>query len=258
MTQIWAHRGARLAAPENTLAAFAEAAAAGADGVELDVHLTADDRLVVRHDPDLRLPDGSLVPLAALTRAEVDLADVGDGISGAHRVPHLWEVLDLLEPTGLAVNIEIKVGRAAPYRGIAEGVAETVRAAGMRDRVIVSSFDHVGLLEMRDHDDALPLAPLYEVGLARPWDYARMLGVSALHPQIATLQRPGTVESFRAAGIAIRPWTVNEPAHLSAMLLAGVDAVIVDDPAAAVAIRRDLDHAGPRAPWSSVQPPVPA
>ncbi|WP_062203022.1 glycerophosphodiester phosphodiesterase family protein [Demequina salsinemoris] len=256
MTQIWAHRGARLAAPENTLAAFAEAAAVGADGVELDVHLTADDRLVVRHDPELPMPDGSLVPLAALTRAEVALADVGDGVSGPHRVPHLWEVLDLLEPTGLTVNVEIKVGCAAPYRGIAQAVAETVRAARMSERVIVSSFDHVGLLEMREHDDALALAPLYSEGLARPWDYASMLGVGAVHPHIATLRRPGEVESFRAAGIAIRPWTVNDPTDLHAMLLAEVDAVMVDDPAGALAARRAL--ARQAAADLTTQPLVPA
>ena len=58
MTAIWAHRGSRLRAPENTMAAFALAVTEGADGIELDVHLTADGHLVVRHDPTVSLADG--------------------------------------------------------------------------------------------------------------------------------------------------------------------------------------------------------
>ncbi|WNM23410.1 glycerophosphodiester phosphodiesterase family protein [Demequina capsici] len=243
MTEIWAHRGARLVAPENTLAAFAAAAEVGADGVELDVHLTADGRLTVRHDPLLTLPDGSVVPLAQLTRAEVAQADVGDAGSGVHRVPHLSEVLELLSPTSMRVNVEIKVGTKAPYRGIGEAVASAVRGARWADRVVVSSFDHVGLLEVREHAPGLELAPLYADGLARPWDYAAMLGVKAMHPFAPTLQRPGTVESFRAAGIAVRPWTVIDPAEMRAFMQAEVDAVIVDDPATAIAVR-DVVAAG--------------
>ncbi|MDN4473599.1 glycerophosphodiester phosphodiesterase [Demequina zhanjiangensis] len=240
MTQIWAHRGARLVEPENTLAAMDAAVTGGADGVELDVHLSADGRLVVRHDPWLALPDGACVPIGSLTRSEIELADVGDASSGVHRAPFLREVLDLLAATGVVVNIEMKVGVRSPYRGIASAVVDAVRQARMQDRVVLSSFDHVGLLEVRDHDAALELAPLYSEGLARAWDYTLMLGMRAAHPQIDTIRRPGTLESFRAAQVSVRPWTVNDEADLRMLLLAEVDAVIVDDPAAAVLARSAL------------------
>ena len=127
LPQIIAHRGASRAEEENTLAAFRRAGEQGADGVELDVRRTADDRLVVHHDA--ALPDGRVIRATASD----DLPD---------RVPTLAAALDAC--TGMFVNIEIKNGPDDPdfdptewaaHRVIAELVARTPHS-----RWLISSF----------------------------------------------------------------------------------------------------------------------
>ena len=121
---VLAHRGANRLAPENTVPAMREAVDRGADGVELDVHRTADDVLVVRHDADT--PIGLLGELTA-----ADLARV------LPEVPTLAEVLDVCR--GRLVNVEIK----DPDPRAAEAVVALLaaRRSGSRDDVLVSSFD---------------------------------------------------------------------------------------------------------------------
>ena len=236
VTQIWAHRGARLIAPENTMAAYAAAIDSGADGIELDVHLTADGQVVCAHDAVLTGADGARVVLGDGTRDEVARLDVGTLAHGTHRVPLLGEVLDLVSATDTVLNIELKHGDA-PYRGLERAVLDLVDAAGLADRVVHSSFNHLSLMELRTLAPGAQIAPLYVEALVEPWEYARRLGVAAMHPHAATLALPGVLEGFAHAGIAVRPWTVNDPATLATLYAAGVDAVITDDPAAAVAVR---------------------
>ncbi len=238
VTGIWAHRGNSAAEPENTIAAFESAIAAGADGIELDVQLTSDGVAVIHHDDAMTLPDGARVPLRSLDRETVATLDVGaDG--AVHRVPTLPEVLELLAPTGLALNIEIKGSRYASP-AIVETVVRASRHSGMADRVVYSTFEHSTLAAVRDLDPGAEIAPLYEDALVRPWAYVAALGAAAAHPYVRTLDEPGILEGFTRAGIAVRPWTVNDWSDLERLMRSGVDAVMTDDPAAAVALRAAL------------------
>ena len=113
--KVFAHRGASHYAPENTLPAFALAAAQGADGIELDVHLSKDGELVVIHDEELdRTTDGTgLVRDHTLAQLQALCADNHmPGFADA-RIPTLREVLALVRPTPLLVNIELKTGSAS-------------------------------------------------------------------------------------------------------------------------------------------------
>lgn len=219
MTAIWAHRGSRKRAPENTIEAFALAVEEGADGIELDVHLSADGHLLVRHDPTIEV-DGSQVQLASLTAAQArDLA-------GA---PRLEEVYELLAPTSLTVNVEAKTGDAE-YPGIVPILASTRRESGMADRVVFSSFNHFTLLQLRAAAPDAALAPLIADGLLEPWAYAARHGFDAMHVYAPLLGIPGVTEGFADAGIAVRAWTVNDAATAKVLIAAGIDALITDDP----------------------------
>lgn len=218
------------------MAAYAAAVDGGADGIELDVHLTADGHVVCAHDAVLQGSDGAQVAIGDATREEIARIDVGTPPHGVHRVPLLGEVLDLIAETDLVLNIELKHGDA-PYRGLERAVLELVAAAGLMDRVVHSSFNHLSLMELRALAPGASIAPLYVEALVEPWEYARRLGVTAMHPHAATLALPGVLEGFARAGVQVRPWTVNDPATLEALYAAGVEAVITDDPAAAVAAR---------------------
>lgn len=235
MTQVWAHRGARLEHTENTVAAFAAAIDAGADGIELDVHVTADGVLVVHHDAAVAQADGTLRPLAELTAAEACAVRLDEAGS---TIPTLSDVYALVAPTDLVLNVELKES-TAPHAALAELAITAQRASGMADRVIHSSFDHYALRAMRALDPEADIAPLYESGLVEPWEYVRRLGARAAHPWVATLLAPGILAGYAEAGISVRAWTVDEPSAQQMLIAAGIDAIIVDDPKAAIAMR---DH----------------
>lgn len=220
--------------------AFELAVAEAADGIELDVHLTADGRLVVRHDPTVNLPDGSSALIRDLTRADLATVDVGTETFGTARIPELAEIFDLLAPTNLVLNVEAKNGPVL-YPGIEDAIIAAHRASGMAERLVYSSFNHLTLVALREREPGIAIAPLYEEALVDPWIYARHMGADAVHPYYPTLGLPGMIEGFRDAGVAVRAWTVNEPADWRALIGAGIDAIMTDDPAAAIAMRDEVE-----------------
>jgi glycerophosphoryl diester phosphodiesterase len=223
VTNVWAHRGCTEGtekAPEgfteNTLDAFAEARRRGADGVELDVRITADGGLAVHHDAEVP----GLGPIC-----ELDVADLP-----AH-VPLLADALGACE--GMLVNVEIKNAPQDPGWDEGEAVAAltatAIEEAGWTDRVLVSSFEPATLRAVQAADERLAMGALWgwaaEPGPALA--EASAAGFRAVHPFV-TLVTPDLVAQAHAAGLAVNVWTVNAPADLAAMVALGVDAVITD------------------------------
>ena len=231
MTQIWAHRGSRLRAAENTLEAFALAIEEGADGIELDVHLSADSQLVVRHDPTVQV-NGKAVALGALDYAHILAACPED-----ERPPLLEEVYSLLAPTSMSLNIEAKTGDAA-YPGIVKALVSTWHASGLGDKVVFSSFNHHTLKELGTHVDNALLAPLIADGLLDVGTYAAHHGFTAVHLFAPLALFPGVSENCHDNGIEIRAWTVNDAAQAQALVAKGVHTLITDDP---VSVRSSLE-----------------
>lgn len=239
MTEVWAHRGASGAYPENTLLAFEKAIEMGADGIELDVHMTRDGVVVVAHDEAVdRASDGTgrIIDQDFVGLRRLDFSRVKPG-QAPQRIPTLGEVLELLRPTHLSLNIELKTGIVL-YEGIEALTLKEVKAAGMGERTIYSSFNHYALKTVQAIDPVARIGLLYQEPLIDPWRYAAYAGASAIHPYYPTLQVPGLVAACRGAGIAVHPWTVDEPAHLAWMFQLGVDAVITNHPDRALHIRR--------------------
>ena len=154
--QIFAHRGARCVAPENTVPAFTAALTMGVDGIELDVHLTTDGQLVVIHDFDVATTTDGHGLVSAMTAAEVKRLDAGSHFSPAFagvRVPTLDEVFDLVGDR-CRVNVEIK--SLDPYaRDASDAVAMFVRRRNLYAQVLVSSFNPITLVKLRHLDRAL-------------------------------------------------------------------------------------------------------
>lgn len=227
MTQIWAHRGASAAAPENSLAAFDLAVRLGAHGVELDVQRSADGVVVVLHD--------ETVDRTTAGRGRV--RDLAASRLRALQVPTLAEVLDLLAPTDLRVNVELK-NAVEPYPGLEEDVEAVVAASRLGaqapERVVYSSFDHRSLLRLAGLGTRVPLGVLHVEALVRPWEYAASFGARALHPMARTVLAEEVAQAH-AAGISVHTWTVDDPAAVRALASAGVDAVITNVPDVALA-----------------------
>lgn len=238
MTEIWAHRGASAHAPENTLAAFELALRQGAEGVEFDVQLSSDGAPVLIHDEKVdRTTNGrgwvKDHPLAALQA--LDASNGRDGFARA-RIPTLPEALELLAPSGVTINIELKNSEIR-YSGLEEIVLEAVDTFGICDRVVLSSFNHYSLKRLQDLGARCPLGVIYTDPLYRPWRYAAELGAAALHPPRRLILGPGYVRRAHEAGLAVRPWVVNSERDLRRMFRLGVDAVFTDVPDVALAVR---------------------
>ncbi len=238
MTQIWAHRGSRREAPENTLPAFELAVAQGAEGIEFDVQQTADGTVVVLHDETVdRTTDGT-GRVAGFSLAELQHLDASAGFPGyaGVQVPTLAETLALLAPTGLVLNIELK-NSEDDYPGLEERVLAAVAAHGIAERVVLSTFNHYSLKELQELGAPSELGMLYTDPLYKPWRYAAQLGVGAIHPPARFVLSSGWVRKAHAAGLAVRPWVVNSERMLARMFRWGVDAVFTDVPAVALLVR---------------------
>lgn len=225
--RVIAHRGHSSVAPENTLAAIA--AASTADLVEIDVDTSADGVPYVLHDATLdRTTDGTGA-LREHGSALIDGLDAGSWFSPAfagQRVPRLTAALRLSAARGARLLLEVK--RPQTRAAVARYVAE-LRAAGMLDRTVLQSFDEDTLIHARDLAPELRLALLRRTLDADPVAVARELGVVAYNPDWDALApHPGTIADLQAAGLAVVPWTVDDPAAWATMRVAGVDGIITN------------------------------
>ena len=228
---VWAHRGASGYAPENTLAAFQKAVDLGADGVELDIQLTKDDQIVVIHDETIdRTSDGkgwvkdyTLEELRAFnynrTKPEYEHADI----------PTMREVFELLKPTGLFINIEIKTG-VVFYEKIEEKILALTKEMGMEDRVCYSSFNHYTVTRIHELKPDAEVGFLYADGPINMPSYGVKHGVNALHPALYNLQYDGFVKECKEKGLKLNVWTVNERPYMEMCCQYGVDAIITNYP----------------------------
>lgn len=233
---VIAHRGGSKLAPENTLAAFENALALGADGFELDVHPTRDGQLVVIHDDDLdRTTDGS-GPVHQQTYAELQSLDAGQWFGDkwtGQRVSRLEDVLALLGPQTRLI-LEIKHPDRYPrYDGIEELVVQRLRHAQRIEQSVVICFEHRTLATVRKLEPALATGLLYAFPI--DLDEIEDLGVSYLGPYYK-LVTPTFVERAQNQGYKLNPWTVDEPEDLHRLLTAGVDALTTDRPDLLLAI----------------------
>jgi len=242
----FAHRGDSTRAPENTLDAFRGAVEAGADGLELDVHLTADGHVVVIHDATVDRTTGGSGAVAGATLDALRGMDAGHGFSpDAGRtypyrgrglgVPTLAEVLE--EFPDVVVNIDIK----EIQRGEEEAVLEVLRNAGAEGRALVVSQHHGVVRRLRELSGGCVAtgASRWEIGVFCLLSVLRLEGL--LSPDYAALQVPVDyrgktlvtrrfVEAAHARGVRVDAWTINDPAEMHRLLDLGVDVVMTDLP----------------------------
>ena len=223
------HRGASHQAPENTIEAFTLAHRLGADGIELDVHRSADGVLVVHHDAVL---DGVGLVMDR-TFAELRAA--------LPSVPALAETFDALVVDGVPVmamiNVEIKCCSwdvdADPDRIVARGVAEMVAERGLFEWVVVSSFDLAILDDIRAIDARLTTGWLIHGHNPVPaLTIAHEHGHAWLHPDWGNLDLKlhETMAVARELNVRINTWTLDDPTTIREFAAAGVDAIITNEP----------------------------
>jgi glycerophosphoryl diester phosphodiesterase len=223
VTEIFAHRGCHVSVPENTVAAFVEARVVGADGVELDVRRTADGALVVSHDDGV----AGVGSIAATTCRALPKS-----------VPTLAEAMGAC--SDLRVNVEIKNTPGDPGYDPSGALAHQVVAAladlDWLGGVIISSFDLATCDAVRSVDAGVAVGWLidWRSDPAPTPDVVAAHGLNAVHPFFHRVD-DATVEHAHALGIKVNVWTVNDSVELARMYTLGVDTVITDDVALALA-----------------------
>ncbi|MEW9700049.1 glycerophosphodiester phosphodiesterase [Paenibacillus sp. SI8] len=224
------HRGAAGEAPENTLASFALALEQGAEGIELDVHISKDGKIVVCHDHTLdRTTNGSGL-ICEQTMDEIGRLDAGAWFSDAFRgeqVPLLREVFDLV-PAGILINVEVKHA----YEGRMEhALLAFLRERGRMEDVVISSFDHKVIRRIKQAEPAVKVGLLYAANLIDHAAYTQLMGIEvfSLHPHFHSIDQ-GDVDGAAAAELAVYPYTVNHVQDYKRMIACGVTGIITDFP----------------------------
>ena len=206
-----AHRGMPRLARENTLASFTLALDAGAQGIELDVHATSDDVVVVHHDATLA--DGT--PIAATSLATL----LARARAIRLELPTLRACRELVEDRA-ALFVEIKGER------IEQLVQEQL--LGMRSPVAIHSFDHATIERLARTDSSLRLGVLIEDPRAQVVEIMRRCGALDVWPA-RQLVSAMLVQAVHEAGGRVIPWTVNAPSEVAAFTALGVDGICTDD-----------------------------
>ena len=225
-----AHRGASAQYPENTLLAFRRAIEQGVDALELDVHLTADDELVVMHDSTLDRTTNGHGNIRDHRLQEIRQLDAGQG----EKIPLLSEVIQLAREAQIRLFVEVKGATEDEGLAIAESTVRALETGSFLSQVILTSFSPSALLRAKAIQPELStmLDPSPQDGSLTPRQIcAQVLGAGAncvsydfrfLTPEIAT--------ECQLTGLSLWPWDPDEPDDMRQMIKLGVPGIITNRP----------------------------
>lgn len=230
-TVIYAHRGASGSAPENTMAAFRKAVKLGSHGIECDIQMSKDGKLVVCHDELVnRTTDGKGF-IKDMAYEEIRKLDAGSWFGkeyqGEH-IPLLEELLELVQKSGICLNIELKNG-IVQYEGMEDQVVDMVKSYGLLDKTIFSSFNHYSLFDIKEKYPEAYTGALYMEGLYQPWNYFKSIKCNCAHP-LYLAAHPIMIEGLLKNGYTINAFTVDDPQIAMKLMSGGVEGIITNYP----------------------------
>ncbi len=245
---IIAHRGASSAAPENTLAAFELAITEGADGIELDVHLSSDGVPVVIHDSRLHRTTSGRGYVGAHSVRWLRRLDAGSWFNRRYptraaarnvglKVPLLAEVLAWVKGRQCRTFLELKEGGDA-YPGMERRVVEEIARTGVEKWITVTSFHLRTLRRVRKLDRRLELGLNFSHPL-RAVRRARSVGAATVHPYSLFCPR-AFIRRAQRARLRVIVWGVDDAQAMRQKMIGGVDGLMTRRPAQALALRSAL------------------
>jgi len=240
---IFAHRGSKAYAPENTLAAFNLAVQQQADAIELDTMLSADGQVMVIHDDTVeRTTDGS-GSVRSLTLTQLKKLDAGSKFNPAYsaeKIPTLAEVFATVGKQ-IFINVELK-NYASPLDDLPDKVVLLVKEYGLESCVMFSSFNILALIRAHYQLPKVPLGLITAVGFAEPTIHSKLVRLGpnlALHPFLFDAT-PILIQYVHRSNCRVHVHTVNLPNQMQQLFTAGVDGIFTDDPPLAQKIRAEL------------------
>jgi glycerophosphoryl diester phosphodiesterase len=235
---VFAHRGAKRVAPENTAPAFEAAIRLGADGIELDVQYSSDGKLVIFHDLSLEKTSNGTGRVSAHTFEELRALDAGSHFGpefAGTMIPTLDEALEVARGK-LLVNIELKTIEVK-QSGLGPDVVDVVRRHAMMDEVVISSFNPFALRKSKQAGPEIEHGLLLAADLPgwTRWGLTlRHSRADGLHPELGMATRE-YVAAAKRRNLPVRVWTVDDEAEMRRLAGFGVDAIITDAPDVALA-----------------------
>ena len=205
--EIWGHRGSSSIRPENTMAAFWHSLECGADGIELDAHLSKDGQIIVKHHELLERCTNGKGLVKDYTLRELKRFDAGAWFSEeftGERIPSLEEVFDAFRDKNFFINVELKTDWFT-YKGIEQKYVDLVNEYGMRDKVIVSSFNHETIQNIKQIDSSMKCGNLLRQRVLNLEKYTKHCGVQALHP-IMNIITPHMLQKCDELGLLVNVW----------------------------------------------------
>lgn len=227
----FAHRGSSKYFPENTILSLKEGIKSGSNGLEIDVHKTKDNKLVVIHDEDIQrtFKGKGLVKnmtLEELRNFKCRNKNFEDNLEC--RIPTLSEVLDIIKDTNVILNIELKTDEIH-YEDIEKDVIELVNRYGLKRKIILSSFNHESIRICREIDSEIETGLLYYKEIENVVQYAKKLGANAIHPDLRLVSEE-LIKEANENNIKVNVYTVNSPIYMRKLIKAGVNGIFTDYP----------------------------
>ena len=233
---IFAHRGDSAHAPENTISAFQLAVEHGADGIEFDVKVTHDGRVIVLHDQTLQRTTTGYGNLKSFSYDELRMFDSGEKYSSKYKNEKIPTLEEVFEAVGNRLNINIELTNyATPGDDLIEKVAKILAQVNDTSKVMFSSFNWSNLKKIHKLCPEIPCGLLALPGIAG-WlsrsSFTRNVPHEAIHPYFADVNK-NSVKAWHQQGKKVNVWTVNEPKEMLRLNDIGVDMIMTDDPALA-------------------------
>jgi glycerophosphoryl diester phosphodiesterase len=225
-----AHRGASAQYPENTLLAFRKAIEQGVDVLEIDIHRTSDNELVVMHDSTLERRTDGHGNVSDHNLQEIRGLDAGQG----EKIPLLSEVIQLAREAQVRLYVEIKGATEPEELAIAEGVIQTLEAAAFLSQTIVTSFSPKALLRAKalNPEVSTMLDPSPQDGSLTPRQIcaqALVAGANCVSYDFHILT-PEIARECQLTGLALWPWAPDEPQDIRKVLSLGVNGLMTNRP----------------------------
>jgi len=218
--KIIAHRGARASEPENTVRAMNKAFECGADAVEVDLRFTCDHKLVVIHDDTLERTTNGTGKVSDMTIEQLRALDAGKG----ERIPELSEALSVAKRYSRPLVIELK------EEGMEWQVLEEVTEAGLGDKVIISSFIHTSLRNLKEKAPEIKTGVIIASVPVNPVRLVQDAKADVIFAKYSRITREFIDACVGYEGIEVYLWTVNTIDDLNNAISYGVDGVVTDNP----------------------------
>jgi glycerophosphoryl diester phosphodiesterase len=213
------------------MAAFKKAVNIGSHGIECDVQMTKDGKLIICHDELVdRTTDGKGF-IKDKTYEEIRALDGGSWYSkeyAGERIPLLEELLDLVKQSGVYLNVELKTG-IVQYHGMEDKVVAMVKSYDLLHKTIFSSFNHYSIYEIKDKYPEALTGALYMEGLYKPWSYFESIKCDCAHPFYLAAQ-PIIIEGLLQHGFTINTFTVDDLNTAAMLVKSGVEGIITNYP----------------------------